>query len=103
MAFSVGIGLTNECDLRCPHCYRPDMVIDRLTFQDIRQVCESIPIRSINLGVGENGLRHCIHYPSWFPIFCNRRSKHCYAVFRESVNKYSIPNNKSAGIINVSS
>jgi radical SAM protein with 4Fe4S-binding SPASM domain len=56
MAFSVGIGLTNECNLRCPHCYRPDMVIDRLTFQDIRQVCESIPIRSINLGVGENGL-----------------------------------------------
>lgn len=56
MAFSVGIGLTNECNLRCPHCYRPDMVIDRLSFQDIRQVCESIPIRSINLGVGENGL-----------------------------------------------
>lgn len=56
MAFSVGIGLTNECNLRCPHCYRPDMVIDRLTFQDIRQVCESIPIRSMNLGVGENGL-----------------------------------------------
>jgi MoaA/NifB/PqqE/SkfB family radical SAM enzyme len=56
MAFSVGIGLTNECNLRCPHCYRPDMVIDRLTFHDIRQVCESIPIRSMNLGVGENGL-----------------------------------------------
>jgi MoaA/NifB/PqqE/SkfB family radical SAM enzyme len=32
------------------------MVIDRLTFHDIRQVCESIPIRSMNLGVGENGL-----------------------------------------------
>ncbi len=56
MAFSVGIGLTNECNLRCAHCYRPDMVIDRLTFQDVRQVCESLPIRSMNLGVGENGL-----------------------------------------------
>lgn len=56
MAFSVGIGLTNECNLRCPHCYRPDMVIDRLTFKDVRQVCESISIRSMNLGVGENGL-----------------------------------------------
>jgi hypothetical protein len=22
MAFSVGIGLTNECDLGCGHCYR---------------------------------------------------------------------------------
>lgn len=56
MAFSVGIGLTNECNLRCPHCYRPDMVIDRLAFTDVRQVCESIPVRSMNLGVGENGL-----------------------------------------------
>ena len=56
MAFSVGIGLTNECNLRCPHCYRPDMVVDRLTFQDVRQVCESIPVKSMNLGVGENGL-----------------------------------------------
>src|SRR3990172_1176258 len=56
MAYSVGIGLTNECNLRCPHCYRPDAAIDRLTFEDVRRVCEAIPIRSLNLGVGENGL-----------------------------------------------
>ncbi len=56
MAFSVGIGLTNECNLRCAHCYRPDMVIDRLTLADVRRVCDSLPIRSMNLGVGENGL-----------------------------------------------
>ncbi len=56
MAFSVGIGLTNECNLRCAHCYRPDMVVDRLTLADVRRVCRSIQIRSMNLGVGENGL-----------------------------------------------
>jgi radical SAM protein with 4Fe4S-binding SPASM domain len=56
MAFSVGIGLTNECNLRCPHCYRPDAVVNRLTFDDVKRVCESIPTRSVNLGVGENGL-----------------------------------------------
>lgn len=56
IAFSVGIGLTNECNLRCAHCYRPDMVVDRLTFDDVRRVCRSIPVRSMNLGVGENGL-----------------------------------------------
>jgi radical SAM protein with 4Fe4S-binding SPASM domain len=56
MAFSVGIGLTNECNLRCAHCYRPDMVIDRLTLADVERVCDSLPIRSMNLGVGENGL-----------------------------------------------
>jgi MoaA/NifB/PqqE/SkfB family radical SAM enzyme len=56
MAFSIGVGLTNECNLRCPHCYRPDMAIDRLTLQDIQRVCDSIPVKSMNLGVGENGL-----------------------------------------------
>ena len=56
MAFSVGIGLTNECNLRCPHCYRPNMRLDRLTFEQVRQISESIPVRSMNLGVGENGL-----------------------------------------------
>jgi MoaA/NifB/PqqE/SkfB family radical SAM enzyme len=54
--FAVGIGLTNECDLRCPHCYRPDMTVSRLSLGDIMRVCESIPVRSMNLGVGENGL-----------------------------------------------
>ena len=56
MAFSIGIGLTNECNLRCPHCYRPDMVVERLTRADVRRVCDAIPARSMNLGVGENGL-----------------------------------------------
>src|SRR3990170_1132486 len=61
MGFSVGICLTNECNLRCPHCYRPDMMIDRLTLQDVRRVCDSIPVRSMNLGVGENGLHPQYH------------------------------------------
>jgi MoaA/NifB/PqqE/SkfB family radical SAM enzyme len=56
MAFSVGISLTNECNLRCPHCYRPDLGVDRLSLRDIQRVCDSIPVQSMNLGVGENGL-----------------------------------------------
>jgi radical SAM protein with 4Fe4S-binding SPASM domain len=50
------MGLTNECNLRCAHCYRPDMVVDRLSLQDVQSVCEAIPVASMNLGVGENGL-----------------------------------------------
>lgn len=61
MTFSVGIGLTNECNLRCLHCYRPDTVIDRLTLEDVKRVCESIPVKSMNLGVGENGLHPDYH------------------------------------------
>ena len=57
MVFSLGLGLTNECNLRCGHCYRPDRVVSRLSLDDVRRVCASLPIRSVNLGVGENGLR----------------------------------------------
>ena len=53
---SVGVGLTNECDLRCPHCYRSDMVVERLTRSDVRTVCDALTVGSVNLGVGENGL-----------------------------------------------
>ena len=56
MAFSVGIGLTNECNLRCPHCYRSDMVVERLARSDVRTVCDALTVGSMNLGVGENGL-----------------------------------------------
>lgn len=55
-SFSVGIGLTNECNLRCAHCYRPDTAVERLTLEDVQRVCRSIPVKSVNLGVGENGL-----------------------------------------------
>jgi MoaA/NifB/PqqE/SkfB family radical SAM enzyme len=63
MEFSVGVGLTNECNLRCPHCYRPDMVVDRLSLSDLQRVCQAIPVKSMNLGVGENGL-----HPEYLPI-----------------------------------
>jgi radical SAM protein with 4Fe4S-binding SPASM domain len=55
-SFSLGIGLTNECNLRCAHCYRPDVEIERLTLDDVRRVARRLPWRSVNLGVGENGL-----------------------------------------------
>lgn len=55
-AFSIGIGLTNECNLRCAHCYRSDMVREQLTRVDVRRVCDAVPAVSMNLGVGENGL-----------------------------------------------
>jgi len=73
MAFSVGLGLTNECNLRCPHCYRPDTVTERLTLRDVRQACESIEVRSVNLGVGENGLH--TEYEAILDYLCSRALK----------------------------
>lgn len=56
MDFSVGVGLTNACDLACAHCYRDPSRIDRLDLADVTGVCDALPVRSVNLGTGENGL-----------------------------------------------
>src|SRR2546426_154524 len=56
MSFSVGVGLTNACDLACAHCYRDVDRVDQLTEAQVLTVCESLPVRSVNLGTGENGL-----------------------------------------------
>lgn len=53
---SVGLGLTNDCNLACAHCYRDTDRVDRLTLDDVRRICDSVPVRSVNLGTGENGL-----------------------------------------------
>jgi radical SAM protein with 4Fe4S-binding SPASM domain len=54
--FSVGLALTNECNLTCAHCYRDVHDMSRMTLDQVRAICESLPVRSINLGTGENGL-----------------------------------------------
>jgi radical SAM protein with 4Fe4S-binding SPASM domain len=59
--FSVGLGLTNECNLACAHCYRDTGRTDRLSLDDVRRVCENVPVRSVNLGTSENGLHPEFH------------------------------------------
>lgn len=56
MEFSVGVGLTNACDLACAHCYRDTERIDQLTLSQVTSICDCLPVRSVNLGTGENGL-----------------------------------------------
>ncbi|MCO6451460.1 MAG: radical SAM protein [Caldilineales bacterium] len=54
MAYSVGIGLTNACNLTCAHCYRPTDRIDYVSLADIRTICETLPVSSMGMGTGEN-------------------------------------------------
>jgi radical SAM protein with 4Fe4S-binding SPASM domain len=54
--FALGLGLTNECNLSCAFCYRDPSRVDRLSLDQVRSVLERIPVRSVNLGTGENGL-----------------------------------------------
>ncbi len=54
--FSLGLGLTNECNLACAFCYRDPTRTDRLGLDQVRSVLARLPVRSVNLGTGENGM-----------------------------------------------
>jgi radical SAM protein with 4Fe4S-binding SPASM domain len=53
---ALGLGLTNECNLACAFCYRDPARTDRLSLDQVRSVMERLPVRSVNLGTGENGM-----------------------------------------------
>ena len=54
--FALGVGLTNECNLACAFCYRDPARTDRLTPAQVEAVLDRVPVRSVNLGTGENGM-----------------------------------------------
>ena len=53
---ALGLGLTNECNLSCAFCYRDPARTDRLSLEQVQSVMERLPVRSVNLGTGENGM-----------------------------------------------
>jgi radical SAM protein with 4Fe4S-binding SPASM domain len=55
-SIALGLGLTNECNLSCAFCYRDPARTDRLCLDQVKSVMERLPIRSVNLGTGENGM-----------------------------------------------
>src|SRR3984893_7913073 len=53
---ALGLGLTNECNLACAFCYRDPTRADRLSLDQVKAVMERLPVRSVNLGTGANGM-----------------------------------------------
>ena len=53
---ALGLGLTNECNLACAFCYRDPTRTDRLSFDQVKAIMGRLPISSVNLGTGENGM-----------------------------------------------
>lgn len=53
---ALGLGLTNECNLSCSFCYRDPARTDRLSLDQVKSIMERLPVRSVNLGTGENGM-----------------------------------------------
>ena len=68
--FALGLGLTNECNLACSFCYRDPNRVDRLTLDQVKEVMSSLPVHSVNLGTGENGM-----HPDFLPILDYLRSQ----------------------------
>jgi MoaA/NifB/PqqE/SkfB family radical SAM enzyme len=66
MGFSVGIGLTNDCNLHCAHCYRDTDRIDYISLAQIQHIYRAIPVDAMGMGTGENALNpefpSIVHY-----------------------------------------
>src|SRR5258708_34088908 len=69
-SIALGLGLTNECNLTCAFCYRDPTRTDRLSLDQVKSVMERLPIRSVNLGTGENGM-----HPEFKAIFADLPEK----------------------------
>src|ERR1700733_3505581 len=67
---ALGLGLTNECNLACAFCYRDPTRADRLSPDQVKAVMERLPVRSVNLGTGENGM-----HPDFKAILAYLRTK----------------------------
>jgi radical SAM protein with 4Fe4S-binding SPASM domain len=67
---ALGLGLTNECNLACAFCYRDPTRTDRLSLVQVKAVMERLPVRSVNLGTGENGM-----HPDFKAILAYLRTK----------------------------
>src|SRR5208337_4061770 len=53
---TLGLGLTNECNRACAFFYRDPTRTDRLSLDQVKSVMERLPVHSVNLGTGENGM-----------------------------------------------
>ncbi len=73
MPVAVGIGLTNECNLACPHCYRPTLTLQRLSVPQVETILQNLDVGSVNLGVGENGVHP--EYRRMLALFRERNVK----------------------------
>lgn len=67
---ALGLGLTNECNLACAFCYRDPTREDRLSLDQVKAVMECLPVHSVNLGTGENGM-----HPDFKTILAFLRTK----------------------------
>lgn len=56
---TIGIGLTNRCNLNCEHCYSRKMTEKTIDLEDVRKILKMFPnLESVNFGTGESILNN---------------------------------------------
>ena len=45
MGYSVGIGLTNDCNLSCAHCYRDTARVDHISLAQVPLKASKAPLK----------------------------------------------------------
>lgn len=56
---TIGIGLTNLCNLNCDHCYSRKMAEKSFSLEDAKKTLSAFPfLRSVNFGTGESILNN---------------------------------------------
>jgi MoaA/NifB/PqqE/SkfB family radical SAM enzyme len=56
LGYSIGIGLTNDCNLHCAHCYRDTLHVSAINLAQVKTICDALPVDAMGMGTGENGL-----------------------------------------------
>jgi radical SAM protein with 4Fe4S-binding SPASM domain len=86
---SIGIGITNDCNLDCAHCYRPQDQIYQLSLDEIRTICSTLDVASFNMGTGESLLHP--QFPQIVEYLGERDIKMSMASNGFSVNEMPAP------------
>lgn len=56
---TIGIGLTNRCNLNCDHCYSRKMAERNFSLEDAKKTLSAFPfLKSVNFGTGESILNN---------------------------------------------
>lgn len=56
--WSIGIGTTNRCNLKCAHCYSREKAYSDLNYDQVKHIINNLDVESINFGTGENILNN---------------------------------------------
>ena len=86
MGYSLGIGLTNACNLNCAHCYRDTQTINYISLAQVKEICRMIPVDSLGMGTGENALNPEFNAIVSYLYAQGIRTQHCFEWIQPDCN-----------------